>query len=102
MKKIALIMTLLIALSACSYMHVRKMDVEQGNVLTEEDTKQLHVGMSQSDVTALAGTPLMMNTFSENRIDYVYTYKPGYGHKREKFIALEFSHGKLKAIKSMG
>lgn len=99
MKKLLLVSALLFILSSCSYVQIRKMDVEQGNVINEIDLKKIHVGMTQDQVQSLLGPTLVMNTFSNDRIDYVYTYKPGYGHVKETYVTLEFSQGRLIDIK---
>lgn len=83
-------------LSGCMIVH--KMDIEQGNVYTPEMVSQLHVGMTKKEVTEIMGTPMLMNTFDDNRVDYVYTYQPG-GEKRvEKSFTLVFKHDRLQAI----
>lgn len=99
MKKIVSICIILLTLSSCSVLRVHKMDVEQGNLLTPELTSQIHTGMSQTRVQEILGSPVLVNTFSNNRVDYVYTYKPGYGAFQEKYMTLTFRKGVLKEIK---
>lgn len=94
MKKIFLMLMSLFVLSAC----VHKMDIEQGNVITPEMVSKLHTGMTEEQVKSVMGTPMLLNTFDDNRIDYVYTYKPAYGKFVEKNITLIFRNHRLQQI----
>lgn len=98
MKRMAAILLASVALSGCSIFHVHKMDIEQGNLITPEMVSHLHPGMSESSVTEMMGTPMLINTFRDDRVDYVYTFKPGGGVTSEKYTTLIFRHGKLSEI----
>lgn len=87
-------MGILLALSGC----VRKVSIEQGNVMTPEMVSQLHTGMTMDQVREIMGTPILMNTFRDNRVDYVYTLKPGRQPKTEKYVTLIFENGHLANI----
>jgi outer membrane protein assembly factor BamE len=75
------------------------MDIEQGNIITPDMTQRLHTGMTEYQVKKVMGTPVLVNTFSDNRMDYVYTFKPGRGKMTEKQITLVFRGGILREIK---
>ena len=98
MKKAITIILIGCLLSGCSFFRVHKMDIEQGNVLTQEDVARLHPGMSEAQVKALMGDPVLVNLFTPNREEYVYTYKPAYGDLVEKHVTLIFQHGRLVAV----
>jgi len=95
MKKILLLALSVLLLSAC----VHKMDIQQGPILTQENVDRLHRGMTLAQVKDLLGPPLMLNTFNDNRVDYVYTYKPGHGTMSVKYVTLLFQGGTLRDIK---
>ncbi|MBK9162056.1 MAG: outer membrane protein assembly factor BamE [Nitrosomonadales bacterium] len=64
-------------LSSCSYLHTPvlspyKMDIRQGNFVTDEMRDKLKLGMSKSQVRYLMGTPLISDAFHGDRWDYVY------------------------------
>jgi outer membrane protein assembly factor BamE len=99
MKKLLILIALLLPLSGCSYFHVHKMDIEQGNVLTAEAVNRVHIGMTTEQVKDILGTPVLINVFDTNRKDYVYTYKPGYGDYVEKYISFVLSNGRVSAIR---
>jgi len=48
------------------------MDVPQGNQVTQEMVDQLRPGMTPSQVRYVLGSPLLTDTFNQNRWDYVF------------------------------
>ncbi len=84
------IATLLMA--GCS---VYKLDVPQGNVVTQEMVDMLRPGMSKRQVAFLLGTPLVTDTFHQSRWDYVYSLRPGRGEPKQQHIAVFFQDDKL-------
>lgn len=60
-------------LSGCVY----RIDIQQGNVVEQEDVEQVEVGMTRSQVQFLLGTPMVSDTFHENRWDYTYYFRQG-------------------------
>lgn len=96
MQKLFSVLIMSLLLSSCSFIH--KMDIEQGNVYTEDTVKRLHKGMTQAQVKDIMGSPILMNTFNNNRVEYVYTFKPGGGNMREKSLTLIFNHGVLREM----
>lgn len=71
--KIFALLTCLL-LAGCSYLPPipYKIDVQQGNVVTEEMVEKLKPGMTKSQVLFVLGSPLIMDAFRDNRWDYVY------------------------------
>jgi outer membrane protein assembly factor BamE len=67
-------------LSACGFIGfpgVYKIDVEQGNIVTEEMVAQLKPGMSRRQVRFILGTPLLEDPFNQERWDYPYSKRNG-------------------------
>ncbi|MEO8487723.1 MAG: outer membrane protein assembly factor BamE [Betaproteobacteria bacterium] len=72
------------ALSACqtidSYLPtfssfgVYKIDINQGNFITQDMVDRLKVGQSRPQVRLVLGTPLVQSAFRDNRWDYVYEF----------------------------
>ena len=62
-----------LALSGCVY----KIDVQQGNYVTQDVVAKLKKGMSKSDVKGLLGTPLLVDPFHANRWDYYFSNVKG-------------------------
>lgn len=95
MKKIIAICISALWLSSCAFIPVHKMDIEQGNVINQSMVNQLHTGMSEDQVKEVLGTPMLLNTFNDNRVTYVYTFKPGNQPAAENSITLNFRNGRL-------
>jgi len=54
-----------------------RIDVQQGNVLSQEMVSQLRPGLSKDQVRFILGTPILVDIFHANRWDYVYWLKKG-------------------------
>ena len=55
-----------------------KIDINQGNYVTQDAVDKLKPGMTRAQVRFLLGTPLVQDAFHANRWDYVYRlYKSG-------------------------
>ena len=61
---------LALLLSGC--LSVYKVEVQQGNVVTQEMIDKLKPGMTPSQVRFVMGTPLIVDPFHQNRWDYYY------------------------------
>ncbi len=51
---------------------VYRMEIQQGNYISQEAVSQLKLGMTKEQVRFVLGTPLVADIFHENRWDYVY------------------------------
>lgn len=96
-KRLSVLLTTLL-LTSCSYLHVHKQEITQGNIITPANVSRLHRGMSQDEVEQVMGTPTLSNIFSPNRVEYVYTNQPGGGVISEKKVTCLFSNGRLVEI----
>jgi outer membrane protein assembly factor BamE len=59
---------------ALSSLGVYKLDINQGNYLSQDLVDKLKVGQSKQQVRFLLGTPLMVSPFRPDRWDYVYEF----------------------------
>ncbi len=84
------ILALLIAAftNGCSYLKypdIHKVTVQQGNIVKQDMVDKLRPGMTRSQVRYILGTPLLMDTFDQDRWDYYYSIKrPGRKERRRK------------------
>lgn len=60
-------------LSGCIFPDVYKLDVQQGNIVTQDMLDQLKPGMDQRQVLYVMGTPVLKNPYQEKRWDYLYS-----------------------------
>lgn len=83
-------------LAGCSYLpSVHKIDIQQGNQVTQEMIDQLRPGMSRSQVQYILGTPLLRDTFDQRRWDYLMTLKKGDSPRTQDRLTLFFRDDKL-------
>jgi len=54
---------------------VYKLDINQGNYLSQDMVDKLKVGMTKPQVRTVLGTPLLTPIFRDNRWDYLYEYQ---------------------------
>ena len=87
-----------ILLMGCAHLHIYQPSIEQGNVITDKMVTQIHKGMTQNQVEKIMGTPILTNTFNDDRINYIYTFKPNTGKQVKKCLTLTFAKGKLIKI----
>lgn len=71
MRKIFLALSVL-TLAACSSSLVYKLEIQQGNYLTEDVVAKLKPGMTRAQVRFLLGSPLLIDSFHNSRWDYLY------------------------------
>ena len=80
----------LIALAGCSFPGVYKIDIQQGNVVTQDMIDQLKPGMTRRQVRFIMGNPLISDTFHTDRWDYLYSMQPGGSQRQQERISLSF------------
>ncbi|GAA6132698.1 outer membrane protein assembly factor BamE [Halopseudomonas sabulinigri] len=98
-KLLLLLCTLSITLSGCGFIPgVYKIDVQQGNVVTQEMVDQLRPGMTQRQVRFIMGTPLLQDTFHPDRWDYLYSMKSGRQDRVQERISLNFEDNRLVGL----
>ena len=73
MRHLLLSVCLTLLVSGCS---VYKVEVQQGNVVTQEMIDKLKPGMTRSQVRFVLGTPLITDAFHPERWDYYYYLRP--------------------------
>lgn len=89
-------------LAACTYkpafINEYKIDVQQGNVLTQEMVAQLKPGQTRDQVRFLLGSPMIADIFHQQRWDYVYRYQSGKTGEVEsrKFAVFFGADGRLE------
>lgn len=83
-----------------SFINEYKIDIQQGNVLTQEMVAQLKPGQTRDQVRFLLGTPLVTDLFHQQRWDYVYRYQNGQTGAVEsrKFAVFFDADGRLERV----
>jgi outer membrane protein assembly factor BamE len=93
--RLSLLAIALSCLWACSFPGVYKLEVQQGNIVTQESVDQLKPGMSKRQVRYLLGTPLLIDSFNENRWDYFFSQKNRHAEYSQERLTLFFVSDQL-------
>lgn len=97
------LLAMLLALSAsgCSLLpEAHRIDISQGNIISQEAIDQLKPGMSEAQVKFLMGSPALQDIFHPERWDYIY-YESQQGEAVvNKKLSLMFSDGLLSKASS--
>ena len=102
--RMRLAVTLVLLLAGCKQVPVLptltpyKIDVQQGNYVTQDMVEKLRPGMTRSQVKFLLGTPLVVDPFRNDRWDYVYLYYKAGELAEQRRISVIFDKDKLKRV----
>lgn len=69
----AALLALCLNLTGCIFPGVFRIDVAQGNIVTDKMVAQLQPGMTREQVLYVMGTPIIQDTLHPGRWDYVYS-----------------------------
>lgn len=79
-------------------LHPYRIDVRQGNMVTQEMVSQLRPGQTKDQVRFILGTPLLADVFHADRWDYVYRLQKGSGEIQQRRLVVFFDSGKLVRV----
>ena len=94
LKVITLLLSILL-LSSCSIPRIFQVVISQGNLVDQEMLDKLEIGMTESQVKFVMGTPLISDTFHPNRWDYFTSVTQGENSYTNQKITLYFKDNKL-------
>lgn len=77
---------------------VYRVDIQQGNVITQEMLAQLKPGMEKTKVRHIMGTPPLVDTFHSDRWDYIYTFQEGSDARQMRRVSLYFEGDRLSRV----
>ena len=75
-----------------------KIDIQQGNVVTQDMVDQLRRGMTRAQVQYVMGTPLLEDSFNRDRWDYVQSNQPGGGERTQTTVTVIFAGDSLVSV----
>jgi outer membrane protein assembly factor BamE len=93
-----------LALAGCGRMPTvpgltpHKVDIQQGNYVTQDMVDKLKPGMTKSQVRFALGTPLVTDPFHSDRWDYVYVQQKRGRVTEQRRIVVVFSEDKLVRV----
>src|SRR4051812_5759995 len=94
--RILILISAVLVMSACkqnvqlpSIISPYRIDIQQGNVVTQEMVSKLKAGMTRSQVRFVLGSPLVTDMFHNDRWDYVYLMqKQGKADERRRLTVI--------------
>ena len=90
---------LLATLAGCGswgFPGVYRINVEQGNIVTQEMLDQLKPGMTRRQVRYILGTPLVEDPFHQDRWEYMYMIRNGEKTLAERRLTVFFTGDTLE------
>ncbi len=75
-----------------------KIDIQQGNVVSQEMVDKLKAGMTRAQVRYALGTPLIVDPFRTDRWDYVYLYQKQGKEAQRRRVTVIFEEDRLLRI----
>ena len=94
--KLMLLSVSLLLVTGCS---IYKMEIQQGNAISNASVQQLKPGMSKAEVSSLLGSPLMQDNFRSNRWDYLYYTGHGEAPSDIQNLTLMFKNEQLFQVR---
>lgn len=101
MKRFLLLLPFLAACSSpqiTNFVSPYRMDVRQGNFVTQEMVAQLKLGQTRDQVRFILGSPLVTDMFHVDRWDYVYRFSSGKGEVQQRGLTVFFQDNKLTRV----
>ena len=93
-----LVAALCLLVAGCSWVPtwgVYKIDINQGNFVTQDAIEKLRVGQNKSQVRLILGTPLVADAFHANRWDYIYRFESSGRVIEDRKFMVAFEDDKL-------
>lgn len=83
----------LLPLGGCNLIY--KQNIQQGNAIEQEKLDQLELGMTQTQVAFLLGTPAISDPFHQDRWDYYSSIAIRGGDPVTRLVTLRFENAVL-------
>lgn len=95
-----LTLAVLLLLAGCSSVPslLYKIEIQQGNVITQEMVNKLKPGMTRSQVRFALGSPMISDAFHENRWDYLYRFEQRGRLVEQRKLTVFFENDQLVRI----
>ena len=98
MQKTLIYLLAALALTSCAH----KIDIQQGNVVTEEQLAKVKTGMEPQTIRTILGTPLLTDPFHNDRWYYYFSMGKGSTVEERYQVTLFFKKNKLSRIERVG
>jgi outer membrane protein assembly factor BamE len=88
-------LVLLLSIGGCSFPGVYKINIQQGNIITQDMLEQLKPGMNRRQVHFVLGNPMIDNVFDDSYENYAYTYQMAGGKTEKQLITIFYEDEKF-------
>jgi outer membrane protein assembly factor BamE len=75
-----------------------RIDIQQGNAVTQQMVAKLKPGMTRAQVRFALGTPLLVDPFRSDRWDYVYYYERPGAPREYRHVVVVFKDDRLERL----
>jgi outer membrane protein assembly factor BamE len=83
-----------------SWLSPHRIDIQQGNVVTQEQVDRIKPGMNRLQVRDVLGTPLLTDAFHADRWDYIFTLRQTGKPLQRRNVVLVFDGDVLKTVEA--
>lgn len=86
------------SLNGCSWLQfpgVYRLEIQQGNIITQDMVDQLKPGMTKRQVNFVLGTALIQDSFEQDRWDYYYSVRDSDGKTSKEKFTVFFENDQL-------
>lgn len=90
----------LASLPACSYLQPYRIEIVQGNVVTQEMIAQIQPGLGRTQVRDILGSPLLTDIFHKDRWDYVFTIRRKGTEYQQRRVSIFFKDDKVERFEA--
>jgi outer membrane protein assembly factor BamE len=91
MRSFAIVVACSFLLAGCIY----RIDIQQGNYVTQDQVQKLKSGMTRTEARQVLGTPLLMDPFHADRWDYYFHFAKGGKAGDRKVFSVYFKDDKV-------
>ena len=99
--RILLLSLACLALSGCGRL-IYKIDVQQGNFVTQDVIARVKTGMTKAEVRQILGTPLIADIFHANRWDYYFSAEKNGRAGDRTLLSVFFENDRVVSVKGEG
>ena len=95
------LLSLVVLIAGCSSLEfpgTYRIDIHQGNIISQVMVDKLKVGMTRRQVQYLLGTPLIRDSFSRDRWEYYYSARDSKGETVQKRVIVLFVDDSLYQV----
>jgi outer membrane protein assembly factor BamE len=77
-----------------------RIDIVQGNAITQEQAALIKPGLNRLQVREVLGTPLIADPFHADRWDYLFTLRRTGAAPQRRSVVVHFAEGKVKSVEA--